>query len=154
MVEREPQRVCYIESTPEWFSYSVLRFFYRDADWLFVPLQDLSVEEREQEFHKATYFFISGFGHSEVAVAASAAGCKLIGPRADVPAEIPVLESRPWDPLAVYGLIRFYDKPATVRSFLTMWFRLNWYWKLGRQALASESLPSIITKLKKFIFWS
>ena len=73
-LKREPRRVAYILSTPEWFGHNVNDMFFRDEAWLFVPLQDLSLEDQEREYQKATYFFISGYGHPEIAQRAAAAG--------------------------------------------------------------------------------
>ncbi len=81
---REQRRVAYIRSIPEWYGHNVNDIFFRETDWLFVPVQDLSPAERLAEYQKASYFFVSGHGHPSEAASALAAGCILVGLRADL----------------------------------------------------------------------
>lgn len=108
-LDREARRVAYILSYPEWYGHNVNDMFFRLDKWLFVPLQDLTPEFREQELRRASYFFISGYGSSQVAQNAYQAGCILVGVRADVPKEIPIIECGEWDPVDSYLTFLFVE---------------------------------------------
>jgi hypothetical protein len=160
MLIREKKRVCYIQSRPEWFSYAVLRLFYRDPHWLFVPLLDLSSAEREIEYKKAKYFFISGYGYADEAKQAYESGCILVGVRADVPIKISVEESKQWDPFSAFALINFYGQinlfPKILKGLAKWLFifysRMYWYLHFAYTILAKENWQNLIIKAKKFFY--
>ncbi|MDE2399398.1 MAG: hypothetical protein KGL67_00055 [Patescibacteria group bacterium] len=157
-IKREERRVCYIQSNPEWFSYGVLRLFYRNPFWVFVPLQGLSINELQEEYQKATYFFVSGYGNSKIAEEAYRKGCILIGVRADVSSEIEILESKQWDPFSVYASIRFYSTVYSlplffkfpVRFALVFLSHIWWYFQLVLQMFKHDNVKTMFIKIKKF----
>jgi len=112
--------VVYIRSRPEWYVHNVNDMFFRFPEWLFIPVQDLNLEDRLKEYKKAEYFFVSGFGNSEEAVRAFNAGCMLVGVQADVPANIPVISCTEWDPTDVFITFLFVEK---LRKFFPAIFK-------------------------------
>ncbi|MDE2399400.1 MAG: hypothetical protein KGL67_00065 [Patescibacteria group bacterium] len=105
----ERRRVAYIISYPEWYGHNVNDMFFRLQKWIFVPVQDLSAEDRIEEYKKAFYFFVSGYGNKEEALNAYKQGCVLIGVRADVSLEIPIIECGQWDPVDVFITFLFIE---------------------------------------------
>lgn len=103
---RETRRVCYIRSIPEWFSHTVNDMFFREQDWIFVPVQDLSEQGRFEEYRTCRYFFVSGYGNPEEARQAHTQGCILVGVRADVDRSLPMIECKEWDPVDAYTALK------------------------------------------------
>ena len=101
-IARESKRVCYIRSVPEWYGHRVNDIFFRQARWLFVPLDDLTTEEKIREYQKSMYFFISGYGRQHIAQEAHDYGCTLVGPRCDVDPKLEVIEIKRWDNMEAY----------------------------------------------------
>lgn len=156
---REKKRVCYIESKPEWFSYAVMRLFYRKPAWLFVPLRDISDDLKKEEYKKSSYFFVSGYGQAEYAQSAYENGCVLVGVRADVNKGFPIIECGEWDVIGAYGLIRFghllLQVPPLCRPLFVLlvkvYSKILWYPQFIFRSIRTENLRSIIVKTKKFL---
>ncbi len=168
--EREPRRVAYLLSYPEWYGHNVNDMFFRLEDWLFVPVQDLNSEQRLEEYRKATYFFVSGRGQSQEAVRASEAGCIVVGPRADVPAQVPVVNCTEWDPVDAYVTFLFVEwfhskfpwmiRPSTVRfskviikifqTVLRPFFKVFYLSRAAYRVWRTQGLHHVITKTKNY----
>ncbi len=115
---REPRRVAYVRSIPEWYGHNVNDIFFRETDWLFVPVQDLTPAQRLDEYGKASYFFVSGHGHPDEAARALSAGCMLVGLRADVDIKTPMMACSSLNPVDSVNALKVVEYFRTRLPFI------------------------------------